>query len=285
MPDDRLDDCPVPEALAAEGPDAIRGDAPAAAARPDLQQTLALRVSQRNLQRNERLARLRPAPAIAPAIAPAAAPAAPKLAEADPETVPRAPARSGLGLVAPASSSDAALEEFLRALTGGLALAGAEAAETKALEAKGLETKAIETKSGGAGTSAEREAAGILRFPAPQPGVSDMAPEAVPETTPETTPETALGPITAPTTVLASLPAEAPIEAGTPMEILADILACDLDQLPGVGPGLIWALRRAGIARLADLAPLAPEALAARLGPLGRLVPAARWIETARAAR
>ena len=111
-----------------------------------------------------------------------------------------------------------------------LRIAGAEAAETKALEAKGLETKAIETKSGGAGTSAEREAAGILRFPAPQPGVSDMAPEAVPETTPETTPETALGPITAPTTVLASLPAEAPIEAGTPMEILADILACDLDR-------------------------------------------------------
>lgn len=166
MPDDRLDDCPVPEALAAEGPDDIRGAAPAAAAaRPDLQQTLALRVSQRNLQRNERLARLRPA--AAPAIAPAAAPVAPKGVpemEAEPATAPRAPARSGLGLVAPASSSDAALEEFLRALTGGLALAGAEAAPA---EIKAAETKAAETKASGARMSAEREAAGILRFRAP----------------------------------------------------------------------------------------------------------------------
>jgi hypothetical protein len=58
--------------------------------------------------------------------------------------------------------------------------------------------------------------------------------------------------------------------------------AGDLDRLPGVGPGLIWALERAGIARLADLAPLAPAELVARLGPLGRLVPAERWIATAR---
>ena len=58
--------------------------------------------------------------------------------------------------------------------------------------------------------------------------------------------------------------------------------AGDLDRLPGVGPGLIWALERAGIACLADLAPLAPTELVARLGPLGRLVPAERWIATAR---
>jgi predicted flap endonuclease-1-like 5' DNA nuclease len=60
--------------------------------------------------------------------------------------------------------------------------------------------------------------------------------------------------------------------------------ASDLDRLPGVGPGLLWALGQAGITRLADLAPLAPEDLAARLGPLGRLVPAATWIAAARAA-
>jgi predicted flap endonuclease-1-like 5' DNA nuclease len=58
----------------------------------------------------------------------------------------------------------------------------------------------------------------------------------------------------------------------------------DLDRLPGAGPGLIWALERAGLRRLADLAPLAPAELAARLGPLGRLVPAQSWIEAARAA-
>jgi predicted flap endonuclease-1-like 5' DNA nuclease len=58
----------------------------------------------------------------------------------------------------------------------------------------------------------------------------------------------------------------------------------DLDRLPGVGPGLIWAMERAGVRRLADLAPLEPRELAARLGPLGRLVPAQSWIAAARAA-
>jgi predicted flap endonuclease-1-like 5' DNA nuclease len=61
--------------------------------------------------------------------------------------------------------------------------------------------------------------------------------------------------------------------------------ASDLDRLPGAGPGLIWALERAGVRCLADLAPLQPAELAARLGPIGRLVPAARWIEAARAVR
>ena len=56
----------------------------------------------------------------------------------------------------------------------------------------------------------------------------------------------------------------------------------DLERLEGVGPGLLWALHRAGIAALADLASLEPEGLAARLGPLGRLVPARAWIATAR---
>lgn len=55
-----------------------------------------------------------------------------------------------------------------------------------------------------------------------------------------------------------------------------------LAALPGMGPGLAWALGRAGILRRADLAPLAPEDLAARLGPLGALVPAKAWIAAAR---
>lgn len=57
---------------------------------------------------------------------------------------------------------------------------------------------------------------------------------------------------------------------------------CDLDRLRGAGPGLIWALQRTGIACLDDLARLEPAALVTRLGALGRLVPAATWIETAR---
>ena len=59
---------------------------------------------------------------------------------------------------------------------------------------------------------------------------------------------------------------------------------CDLAGLDGVGPGLIWALRRAGLMSLADVASLEPEALAARLGPLGRLVPARDWVAAAREA-
>jgi predicted flap endonuclease-1-like 5' DNA nuclease len=60
--------------------------------------------------------------------------------------------------------------------------------------------------------------------------------------------------------------------------------ACDLDRLPGAGPGLVLALRRAGLPRLADVAGLAPAELAARLGPIGRLIPAETWIAAARAA-
>jgi predicted flap endonuclease-1-like 5' DNA nuclease len=60
--------------------------------------------------------------------------------------------------------------------------------------------------------------------------------------------------------------------------------ACDLDRLPGAGPGLVLALRRAGLPRLADVAALAPQELAVRLGPIGRLIPAEAWIAAARAA-
>jgi len=143
-------------------------------------QTLAMRLAERERQRNERaerLARLRPA----------AAPAA--------------------------DDAEAALEEFLRALTGG---GGPAAAPAEAPE-----------------PAPAPEPAAVLHF---------QRPEMVP------TPET------------------------------------DLDRLPGAGPGLVGALRRAGLARLADVAPLAPEALAARLGPIGRLVPAAAWVAAAREA-
>ena len=68
------------------------------------------------------------------------------------------------------------------------------------------------------------------------------------------------------------------------LEALAVALeaACDLDRLPGAGPGLVWALRRAGLRRLDDLAGLEPEDLAERLGPVGLLVPLERWIGVAR---
>jgi predicted flap endonuclease-1-like 5' DNA nuclease len=59
---------------------------------------------------------------------------------------------------------------------------------------------------------------------------------------------------------------------------------CDLDRLPGAGPGLVWALKRAGLGSLAEVAALEAAELADRLGPLGRLVPAGAWIEAARRA-
>ncbi len=58
----------------------------------------------------------------------------------------------------------------------------------------------------------------------------------------------------------------------------------DLDRLPGAGPGLVWALGRAGIDRLAGLAEATPEALSERLGPLALLVDLGGWIRFARAA-
>ena len=56
-----------------------------------------------------------------------------------------------------------------------------------------------------------------------------------------------------------------------------------LARLPGAGPGLVAALARAGISDLAALARLDPETLAARLGPIGRLIDLETWIAVARA--
>jgi predicted flap endonuclease-1-like 5' DNA nuclease len=85
---------------------------------------------------------------------------------------------------------------------------------------------------------------------------------------------------------LPPLPEGPPIEPGelVPFQRPEAPPPGDLDRLPGVGPGLVWALERAGLRRLADIAPLAPAELAERLGALGRLVPADRWIAAAREA-
>ena len=105
-------------------------------------------------------------------------------------------------------------------------------------------------------------------FSAPETA-SEPAPERPPEAVPEAAPAAgAVLPFHAPHAATVSAPPEA---------------ASDLGKLPGAGPGLVQALGRAGLARLADLAPLEPEALAARLGPIGRLIPAAAWIAVARA--
>lgn len=230
-------------------------------------QTLAMRLAERNRQRTlraERLARLRtlgpetaPVPELAemtgeltgepapemtaePVSGPAPDPApdlAPDLAhEGMPETMgpgpvpalaPPAEPMTGTGTVAemPAAAgkdlraareADAALEDFLRALTG-------EAAPSPA--------------------PLPAEPGAILHFQRPAERAEPAA-------------------------------AAAPASAA----------ASGLETLPGAGPGLVWALGRAGLDSLAAIAPLAPAELADRLGPIGRLIPAERWVATARAA-
>jgi hypothetical protein len=51
-----------------------------------------------------------------------------------------------------------------------------------------------------------------------------------------------------------------------------------LATLPGAGPGLVAALIRAGVPDLAALAALGPAALAARLGPIARLIDLKAWL-------
>jgi predicted flap endonuclease-1-like 5' DNA nuclease len=46
----------------------------------------------------------------------------------------------------------------------------------------------------------------------------------------------------------------------------------DLDAVPGLGPGLLWVLREAGVRNVAALRAADPEALADRLGVVGRLI-------------
>jgi predicted flap endonuclease-1-like 5' DNA nuclease len=199
--------------------------------------------------RAERLARLRATPNAAPI----AAPVGPGLAESAPP-VPAAPALSQ------DAAQDGARGLLPDAPAGGV-LPGPRPAPADLADPEALVAFLRALTGDGdpeEAPPAPRPAAEVLRFerpaaPAPDP---DTASDAAREATPD--PE---------------VPSAAP---SAPV--------CDLDRLPGVGPGLVWALRHAGITRLADLAPLTEADLATRLGPLGRLVPAATWIATARAA-
>ena len=146
-----------------------------------------------------------------------------------------------------------------------------------------------------AGTPAENEAAlaaflqdlsgglGLAAWPAPEtragwaePDRSAVLPFPRPGTMPDAAPEAPPG-----------TPAPEIAPAAEALDALAAALeaACDLDALPGAGPGIIWALKRAGVRRMDDLAGLEVPALAERMGPVGRLAPLERWIGVARSAR
>lgn len=197
-------------------------------------QTLAMRLAERSrmrAQRAERLARLRPGPEAGPL-----APVAPPVAV--PVPLPAA------------GDAEAALEDFLRALTGGVPLPPAqsetEPAAVLPFQRAEAERSTAEDAAAASDAASDSGLAAALREIAPQ--------------------------------------AAARGETGGATGAARTVPPADLDRLPGVGPGLVGALERAGLARLADIAPLAPAELAARLGPIGRLVPTESWVATARAA-
>jgi predicted flap endonuclease-1-like 5' DNA nuclease len=214
--------------------------------------TLAMRIAHRNRLRNERLARLHAAPA--PAVE-AAGSAAGKSVEKAAETTPPAESFFPEEADAPLPPEPAPLSNTPRrsAVAAEASDAGSALEEfLRALTRSGLTAAAAGTGGAGAGgTAPAPEPASVLPFQRPA--------EAAP------TPEFGAGP--GPFGL--SEPRAAPI--------------CDLHLLEGAGPGLIWALQRAGIACLAELAPLEATELASRLGYLGRLVPAEAWIAAARA--
>ena len=287
--------------------------------------TLALRLAQRGRLRElraERLARLRPdsaalppsrATAVPQPAVPQPAAAQPAMPQADPVAAPAptpgtpsGPAVAAIRTPVPltprkAAEEDAvaALEEFLRALTGGLGEAAPADWGLPAPAAPGpaavLPFQRRDPEA--APENLPETAAAADPAPAPEALPAEMtgtaaAQEAVPETEIGTTVATAveavpgIAPETAPAVAMpqdSALAETEAVPAPAAAPALADPLpAAGLAQLPGAGPGLLWALDRAGITDIADLAGLAPEALAERLGPIGRLIPAARWIEAAR---
>lgn len=207
----------------------------AAPPREAARRTLAMRIAHRNRLRAERLGRLRAGDGAAASSAPPSASQTPPQPAPAP-TVMSAPPVTAIPPAPEAAEVDAgaALEEFLRALTG----------------------------------------EGDVPASAPEPGDDD------PEMPDEPSPAAVLH---------FQRPGAAGAAAGPAAPGFAEaaggqLAASDLALLPGMGPSLIWAFRRAGIPSLAALAGLDEPGLVARLGPLGRLVPAGPWLARARAA-
>ncbi len=246
---------PVPSGVqAAIQSGAVTGAGILGEAAPSVHLTLAARIAQRGRLRAERaarLARLRPeAPAEVGREVRAGVGTAP-------ETVPEpGPARAA----APETTSGATSGTPPEPIPARRGPSDAQLALEEFLRAlTGAETPATPRA-----TRASRGAAEVLPFQ--RLGETPRQPAAVPTEAAQTE---AVEAAAAAAEIPAAEPAAAP--------------ACDLDRLPGAGPGLVWALRRAGLRNLAEVAELDEAALATRLGPLGRLLPAATWIAIARA--
>ena len=135
-----------------------------------------------------------------------------------------------------------------------------------------------------AGTPAQ-----VVPMPQPLTARAEIVPGPAPESASEPAPAFAPGPAPEPEAepeaeaalrefLRALLGDEAPV-AEAPAEPVVE--GSELARLPGAGPGLVAALRRAGLTSLAAVAGLEPSELAGRLGPIGRLVPAPAWVAAA----
>ena len=120
---------------------------------------------------------------------------------------------------------------------------------------------------------------------APAEPAQDVAAEHEPEDAPEDT---------------ADIPEMVDLEAAAPVETTPDSEAevslaevdakpeekgappSDLLLLPGAAPGLVWLLQEMGVRNLSDLAKLEPDALAAGLGIVGRILDVSIWTRFAR---
>ncbi|MBF9029964.1 hypothetical protein HKCCE3408_06130 [Rhodobacterales bacterium HKCCE3408] len=80
-----------------------------------------------------------------------------------------------------------------------------------------------------------------------------------------------------------SQPGAAPAAGGPGM--IDEAGAAELMTLPGIGPGLVWMLQRAGVLTLDDMAAADPKSLAASMGLVGELLDLDWWIDCAHTAR
>lgn len=164
---------------------------------------------------------------------------------------------SGADGTAEASESDAGEID-----TAAAAIEGAEAAPESVMDEAGAETEAtLDAVGEVAADNAQGSGPATGSSERPDAAAADLQAEA---------PD-----------MEADAPVDAPVYAEPAMPDPEG--AAELQSLPGIGPGLIWMLQKAGISTLADLAEADVEALARELGAVSALLDVGYWVDCARA--
>jgi len=73
-----------------------------------------------------------------------------------------------------------------------------------------------------------------------------------------------------------------PVVIPTVVEVAASAIVCDLNALPGAGPGLVWMLQQCGIHSMNDLAAAEAADLTPKLGLIGQILNVQTWLDYAR---